>query len=155
MNRILLSLIVTTFLGLSLGPSGCGRDEDPLDPPTIHLGEDMCSICSMIISDRRYAGAIVMRRDGRVERLIFDDIGEMVAHDPPTNEAIRWYVHDGTTEQWIPAEAAKFLLSPDLLTPMATGVVAFSTDAAAAEAKRNHGGEVYDFDGIRAARSEE
>ncbi|MCP4068002.1 MAG: hypothetical protein GY741_06945, partial [Phycisphaeraceae bacterium] len=69
MNRILLSLIVTTFLGLSLGPSGCGRDEDPLGPPTIHLGEDMCSICSMIISDRRYAGAIVMRRDGRVERL--------------------------------------------------------------------------------------
>ena len=68
-----------TFLtGVLVGPillAGCGGESATAGPPEISYGRDTCHRCGMIVSDERYAAALVAT-DGTTR--VFDDIGEMV-----------------------------------------------------------------------------
>jgi copper chaperone NosL len=124
---------------------GCEQQAEEITAPTVHFGQAMCAECSMIISDERFAGAIGLRRDGRVVHLLFDDVGEMLAFDPGEHEQIRWFATDATTRAWLDAETAFFLRSDQLMTPMGTGVGAYATKEAATAAQQEHGGELLSF----------
>ncbi|MCA9241648.1 MAG: nitrous oxide reductase accessory protein NosL [Planctomycetales bacterium] len=104
----------------------------------------------MIISDERFAGAIGLRRNGRVEHLLFDDVGEMLGFDPGEYDEIRWYATDAVTREWLDAETAVFLHSDELRTPMHTGVGVYSTRDAAVAAQQEYGGEILSFADLRA-----
>ena len=43
--------------------SGCGRRSDT-GPPELHYGQDVCAACNMIVSEERFAAAVVARIDG-------------------------------------------------------------------------------------------
>ena len=119
-----------------LSLAGCQRLPTEITAPKVHFGQDVCAKCAMIISDERFAGAIGMRRDGRVVHLLFDDVGEMLDFAPGEYEEIRWYATDAVTREWLDAENAVFLRSDKLMTPMGTGVGAYSTREEATRRRR-------------------
>ncbi|MCA9877724.1 MAG: nitrous oxide reductase accessory protein NosL [Thermomicrobiales bacterium] len=112
------SLLAPLLLG------SCGGQTDAAQPPEITYGRDTCVRCGMIISDERFAAALVAP-DGSVR--LFDDAGEMLT--TVTEEALegqRAWVHDRHGAQWIDATTATYALGAPETTPMGTGYVAFA-----------------------------
>jgi copper chaperone NosL len=105
--------------------TGCAANAAEPTPPTIHYGEDVTEGCGMIISEKRFAAAYVLA-DGQSR--IFDDIGEMTRaylKEPPDAVAAV-FVHDYETEAWMRGEAAFYMQSSSLPTPMLSGLAAFA-----------------------------
>lgn len=117
-------------------------------PPEIRYGESTCVDCDMIISDERFAAATMVKDSrGRIEALLFDDVGDQIRYEREHTELVivaRW-VHDYGTKAWIPAEQAWYLLSPALHTPMASGIAAFAKQSDAQAAQQEFGGDVLGF----------
>ena len=145
-----ISILVITA-GLILGSSGGCRRSETLGPPAVHWGRDTCEGCGMILSDPRYVGAVVLRRQagGEVESHLFDDLGEMLAWSPPAAVEIRWYAGNHQTGEWIDATAASFVRDADFHTPMSSGFVAFATSASAKAARPRPADQVLDFTAAR------
>jgi copper chaperone NosL len=120
---------------------GCQQTIDLEAPPEILYGQDVCDECNMIINDPRFAAAYVTA-DGEVRR--FDDIGGMLSHDQKVGEAaVVYWVHDFSTEAWLDAREAYFVLdNQELITPMGWGIAAFSSESAAADYVSAHSGSV-------------
>lgn len=142
-------LVFTCLFALSI--VGCHRASEEIRPPKIHFGQDVCDKCAMIISDERFAGAIGMRKDGRVVYLLFDDVGEMLEFAPTGYTEIAWYATDGMTREWLDAESSLFLRSDKLMTPMGTGVGAYSSQDDAKRVQQEYGGTIMSFTEIRTA----
>ena len=119
MSRIIfLALLVLMLLG------ACQSQADLSQPPEILYGEDVCTKCSMIISEPRFAAAYYTTQ-GDARR--FDDIGGMLIHHLEHQEDVaQFWVHDFDTEEWVEAEQAIYVISDQLHTPMGFGVIAFS-----------------------------
>ena len=131
---------VVTLLSMSL--AGCGGGAEKLSPPEVRLGVDACAACGMMLADARFVGALAFRDDsGAVQRLVYDDVGEMLAVDPPPGEH-RFYVMAFDTGAWVPAEDATFVYSDSVMTPMATGVVAFADPTTSKAFAAAHAGVV-------------
>ncbi len=138
-RRTHLILILLIFIA-----AGCSPAVDINQPPEIVYGEDVCDACSMIISEPRFAAAYYTD-SGDVRR--FDDIGDMCKyHVQNSDNVARFWVHDYETETWIPAEDAVFVMSDDLYSPMASGVVAFSDSGRARTFSDEIQGKVMSFD---------
>lgn len=106
-------------------------DSAPLTgPPELRLGREVCAECGMIVGEERCAAAMLVERDGKRERLIYDDIGCMLddERDDLGGAVIERYVHDHGTRAWVRAETAVFLVGApaDVRTPMGSGLVAFA-----------------------------
>lgn len=108
---------------------GCGGGSP--EPVAIAIDEDACSQCRMAVSQRRFAAQLVTRQ-GRIET--FDDLGCLAAwiREQGRPEGAGAFVADYRSEAWLAAEAASYVVSPVLPTPMGYGLAAFA-DAAAAE----------------------
>ena len=120
--------------------AGCKQEADLDSQPEIMYGQDVCEECGMIISETRHAASYTAV-SGEVRR--FDDIGGMLQYDQRVNEDVHVYwVHDFSTEEWINAEEATFVLDNNLVTPMGWGVIAFSTTADAEAYAAENGGVV-------------
>jgi len=136
-----LSLLV----GLILALTACGgaANAQPT-PPTIHYGEDVCEFCGMIISEERHAAALVTQ-DGHGHT--FDDIGDLIqAHLASQEEVLAFFVHDYEDETWIRAETAHYVLSDQMTTPMASGLVALTSSQKARVLASELQGQVLTFD---------
>ena len=143
-------LALTILLVLSL--SACTARASQPTPPEIHYGEDMCSDCGMIINDPRFASSYAVEQEpGRFESFIFDDIGDMLAHmhKNQTLKAVDWWVHDFTSEEWIDAKSAFFVMSDQIKTPMNHGIAAFSGESAANKLAGDVGAKVLTWDDLR------
>lgn len=128
--------------------SGC--EEEALSPPTVRYGQDMCHECGMILSEERFAGAIVVREGRETKELLYDDIGEMLADDAPAQAEQAWFVRAYDEDRWLPARGASYVHSPTTMTPMATGLVAFAEASAAGAFAEKQGGRTLTFDEARA-----
>lgn len=126
---------------------GCNRT-NPDAPPTVYYGESVCAECGMIVSDERFASAIIIRDDhGRLETLVFDDVGDQVIYEKarPELHIVRRWVHDYASPAWIPAESAHYVKAATIHTPMASGIVAFADRAAAEAMATEHNAPVRAF----------
>lgn len=142
-------ITVTAMAALAaLELCGCGG-EASLEPPVIHYGESICDVCGMIISDERFAAAIVWADDGGRHELLLDDAGELADVKRVASDREVVYVHDALSADWIDARAAVFLRSEDLHTPMGTGVAAYADRASAEAAQQARGGELLALDDVR------
>ena len=128
--------------------TSCSGAPDELEPPEMHYGEDLCTLCSMIISEERYAASIAYRSDGDVHHMLFDDLGELFDAEVPDHSEVEYYVHDAGTLEWIDARAAFFLQSDDLRTPMEYGLAAFADEARAREFFKEYPGEILSFEDL-------
>lgn len=105
---------------------GCGTGE--LRPVEIYP-DDLCAACRMAVSDERFASEIITA-DGDVFK--FDDLGclwkfrtgETGAHPAAI------FVKDFETTEWVPYARAA-IVTADVATPMASGMVAFADTARA------------------------
>lgn len=141
--RVWLTLAV-----MLLGIAACGGRTPADRPPEIRYGEDACDECHMLVNEPRFAAAYVTE-NGETRR--FDDIGDMVLYYTRTGERVEaFWVHDYEMEEWLRAEKATFVRSPDVHTPMGHGIVAFANPAKAEAFARQHGGEVLTFDELLA-----
>lgn len=139
--RYFLNLILVIYLPLILFTIGCQPDNSPVP---IDKGLDMCEYCRMTISDLHYAGEIIERK--KLHK--FDDIGCMLAyaqtHNLNTNNASFW-VMDFDSLNWIKAEEANYVLSSEIKTPMAYGIIAFKDPFKANDTADKTKGEVLQF----------
>lgn len=98
-------------------------------PQPIRYGQDECSDCGMIISDRRF-GAEIITRKGKVYK--FDDVGCMHAFVErkavPRDEVKSSLVSDfNRANSFIMLDQAEFLKSDSLKSPMRSDCAAFTT----------------------------
>jgi copper chaperone NosL len=127
---------------------GCGGPAS--GPAAITFGEDACEACKMIISEAPHAA---QARFESGEVALYDDIGclseGLSRKAAPPGEV---WVTDQSTGKWIDARIATYVQSPELKTPMASGLVAFDTrpDAEAFAGKVR--GRVLSFDDVKALR---
>jgi nitrous oxide reductase accessory protein NosL len=136
------------LLAIALAATACER-ADPLAPPTVHFGEDICHVCGMIVTDERFAAAAIRRADDRLVPCVFDDVGCLVRFEAK-EAAPALYVRDYASDAWIAFEDAVYAHCPTLPTPMASGVAAFATRDAAAVVTNEHPGELIDAATLRA-----
>jgi copper chaperone NosL len=124
----------------ALWMAGCGA---PKFEPVEIAAEDMCALCKMAISEKQYASEF-LNRDG--DAFKFDDIGCManyVAEKIPRDTIAAFYVVDFDSKQWLKAEEAVFVASPNFHTPMSGGMVAFThRSRAEAAAAANQGRQI-------------
>lgn len=141
-------------LGLAiLAISGLGACEryEAMAPPEIYFGEDVCDVCGMIIQDDYFASAIAVRSERGVDQLLFDDIGEMMAYTESNadQKGSAWFVRTLDEDAWRPASEVDFVRSRELMTPMATGLAAFTERAPAEALIESRGGEMLTFEAAR------
>jgi len=141
-NRLVALVLAALLL------SSCGsKSSEPL-PPEIIYGQEMCDRCGMIISDVRFASAILLN-NGEYRK--FDDVGEMLAYqnDHPDEQVDALFVHDYLSEEWIRGETAFYVQSEDLQTPMGSGIVAFANQVEAESFAVEWHGKVQSLDDLR------
>jgi len=139
---VIIHLLMTGLLVACSGPAG------EVQPPEIHYGEDLCDACGMLISEAKFAAASV-DQDGAAHK--FDDIGDLLDYYAGHADAQvkAYFVHDYPSEKWLRAEAAHFIASPQIQTPMAHGIAAYADQAAAEAAAQKYGVKVMTFDELR------
>ena len=116
------SILVASLLMMVL--TSCLRE-----PRSLTWGTHACDFCKMKLMDNHY-GALLETQKGRIYR--FDDINCMLRYDHEDRDAVQYfpvklvvdYARPGTL---IPAEDAFYLKSPELITPMDSKIVAFSS----------------------------
>lgn len=148
-----LFLLLIALLALA----ACAQGTAELKPPDIRYGEDVCIECNMIISDPRFAAGYAHEiAPGRYASIPFDDIGDMLAHAPkhPEHQIVAWYVHDYASKEWLDAAQAVYVFSSQIRSPMASGVAAHATQAAADAMAAEVGGEVLDWSAVQARYAE-
>ncbi|MBE2224064.1 MAG: nitrous oxide reductase accessory protein NosL [Anaerolineae bacterium] len=123
--------------------AACGSKTDLNAPPEILYGQDPCDQCSMIINEPRFAASYVTT-SGDVRR--FDDLGGMLVYDQQHQEKVHIYwAHDFNTEEWLNAADASIVHSPELASPMAWGLAAFTNQADAEQFAADNNGIVTTF----------
>lgn len=134
-----------------LALAGCSESV-PVAPPVIHYGQDLCALCSMIITDDRFAAALVCEgRPGQrqgLEARAFDDVGCLLgdeSRNPDRAVAGRW-VRDFRSDRWHVADTAVYVQSRQLHSPMAFGLAACADRASAQRLADEFPGELLDFD---------
>jgi copper chaperone NosL len=112
-------LAITSLFLASCGSAASG-------PPSIVLDETPCAHCGMLVSDLAFAAAYRIE-DG--DARVFDEIGCLLRELP--SSGARVFVHDYQTSEWLDGDAAFFVRSESIQTPMGGGIVAFSSREAA------------------------
>jgi copper chaperone NosL len=144
LSRLSLAALAAT---VALALPGCGGEE-PLSPPHILYGQQECEHCRMIISDGRFAAAMIVdRADGTRATPVFDDINCLFdfEHECEDCSVLMRYLHDVNTRQWLDASGAAFVFSEAIETPMASGVAAAESRDGLTDLQRQHNGEFLDF----------
>ncbi|MBP7745820.1 MAG: nitrous oxide reductase accessory protein NosL [Phycisphaerae bacterium] len=147
MIRILMCLSLAAVA--VLGGGACSRKPDTT-PPQIRYGEQECDACRMLVSDERFAAALVFERDGHVTKLVFDDINCVFSYlsDHPAGGSYSVYTHDLDTRAWLNARMAFLVRSDKLETPMASKIAAASTADEAENLLKRYPGERLTFDQV-------
>ena len=118
--------------------SACGAKA--IGPPEIVVDRTACSHCGMFVSEPAYAAAY--QAHGHEPRL-FDDIGCMLeALRRETVPPIEVWVQDAAGGGWLDADAAIFVASANIRTPMSGGLLAYAEAAAADRAAETHRGRL-------------
>ena len=140
-----IRLIAHVFmLALCLPLMSCG-DAPTLDPPEVRWGQDVCAECGMILSDDRYAAAVVAIHDGQREVFLYDDVGEMLAHPPKTGGDVRYWARDMRARGWIDATSAHYVRAQSMHTPMGYGVAALTDPREAQKLRDETDGQVLTY----------
>jgi copper chaperone NosL len=109
---------------------GC-HGVDTSRPPSVRFGEEACASCRMIISDERFAAALVTATG---DALKFDDIGCLIQHESnQIRPDVAYWVRDYYGQAWLSALDATFIHSTSVLSPMGHGLAALPSGQRAEE----------------------
>ncbi len=113
-------------------------------PQPIKLGEDVCEYCKMVIADKRFAAEVITKK-GKVYK--FDSIECMVGYYNENEEEIgkAYVVNFLNPEEFLPAEKAFYLRSPEIKSPMGMNLSAYKSEGDAKKTLEGKEGEVLDW----------
>ncbi len=118
----LSALVVTS------GLTACGKEERTSDGPVEIEPGDTCARCGMHIADMRHVGEII----GAKDVWKFDDVGELFVYYQEqglTDDDVRAiYVKGYDSGAWVEGGSARYVVAPDVATPMATHVLALAKE---------------------------
>jgi copper chaperone NosL len=117
-------------------------------PKPIAYGHDPCAHCLMTISDERY-GAELVTETGKVYP--FDSVECLAAYaadHPELDVHSRWVTDFRDPTRLIPVEAAFFLHSPTLRSPMGMNLTAFGDRISEDSVLNAFSGEILDWAGV-------
>ena len=141
---IAVALFSTLYLSNSLS------DKNELPELVINLNQDKCHRCGMLISDRQFAAAILLKGERDFRK--YDNIGCMLAEYGELDKGmvISVIVHDYNSGQPLRAANAWFVVATngDLVTPMGYGVVALGNQEDAQKIAKRYSGEVIDWESL-------
>lgn len=129
------------FLFFLLFITNCGAPE--IKPVDI-AAEDVCTHCKMAISEKQFASEIITT-DG--DALKFDDIGCMqdyLKEKPDTKVAVHFFMNY-ETKTWLKGNAATFVKSKEITSPMGGGIIAFEHETKAKTAAAEFSGQIINF----------
>ena len=109
---------------------------------------DMCAYCKMAISERRYAAEAI---DNEGTAYKFDNalcMMRFVADRKLRDRVGAWYIADYENRSWLDARNAAFVRSAEIPGPMASGLAAFGSHAAAQALAAEHHGKTISFEGL-------
>lgn len=133
-----MSTASTVIFALALASAACSTKVT--GPPEIVVDQTACSHCGMFVSELVYAAAY--QAPGNNPR-VFDDIGCMLdALRHETASPIDVWLQDAGGAGWLAADAAIFVASAGMRTPMSGGVLAYADATAAEKVATAHGGHV-------------
>jgi copper chaperone NosL len=133
---------------------GCQQKPSEITPPQVQYGQAPCEGCGMIVSDQRFAAAIVLEMpDGERRPAVFDDIGCMLDYEREHHDGkvLARFVKDVTTGRWVAADKANFVRGKSIQSPMASGIAATATVDAAEKFATDHNASVQTFAQINQA----
>jgi copper chaperone NosL len=148
-----MSLALLSALGAMVS-HGCGA-EDASGPPGVNYGSDLCTECSMILSDERFAAATVIQGPRGPVTLLYDDYNCQINHAGKHPELVvlnRW-AHDHGTGAWVESSAAYFVHSERIRSPMASRLAAFASMPGAEAMAAELGGRILSFEAILAGEA--
>jgi len=141
--------ITTALLGIAfaLTVPSCNRTEQG-GPPKIMLGDSTCRECGMIISDERFATATVIQSEHGKEALLFDDFNCQLnfEHQFPDLDITNRWSHDYSSLVWFETESGSFVKSPEIRSPMASGMAIFQDRSEADAFSKPVSGEILEFE---------
>lgn len=139
-------LFLPFLFAMVLSAPGCISSS--LEPVEIYP-EDMCNRCKMSISDRRFAGEIMV--EVSVARK-FDDLGCLLKElkERPARDEPPVFAVDFGTRQWVNMKKAYFVRSRSIVTPMGSGLITFKNRSDADRAATKYGGEVLTYGEVAA-----
>ena len=150
------SLCMLAPLAAMIAAPGACRRAELSGPPELRIGRDPCAECGMLLGEDRCAAALLVQADGDREHLVFDDIACMLDHrrTNPALPVLSACVRDYSARDWISADSAWYLQGRDgsPATPMASGIVAFASRAAADQQLALTPGRVLDAAAIAESR---
>lgn len=153
-RSLVATVAAVALAAVAAGLSAC--EHQPTDgPPQLRLGRDECTECGMSIVEARSAAATIATIDGQRSELLWDDIGCMLdwERESPDTPVTARYVRDFATEEWVDAQKARFVMSPKIKTPMASGLVAYASADAATACHAEHGGALLSWADLGQART--
>ncbi|MFN3599193.1 MAG: nitrous oxide reductase accessory protein NosL [Aquificaceae bacterium] len=117
----------------------------PDKPIPISLGVDVCEYCKMVIADERFSAQVITKK-GRVYK--FDAIECMVAYYNQEEENIKkaYVVNFLNPKEFLEAERAVYVRSPDIKSPMGMNLSAYKSQE---EAREFIKGEILDWMSLR------
>jgi copper chaperone NosL len=132
--------VFASLLALTLGSCSAG-------PEKIAVGKDACEECRMTIMDPKF-GVEVITKKGRV--LKFDDAHCLVQFykSGKVNEADvaqTVFLNHQRVEDFVDAKTARFVVSPQLKSPMSSNAAAFADQSAADSKAAEVAGKVLDW----------
>ncbi len=132
-----VAVVAAGAAGFALLPG----DEPRTGIPEIKLGKQECARCGMVIADGRFASAW---RDPAGTARVFDDPGCMLLDQIQRSpgDGTQYWASDYRDETLIDATLAAYVVSEAIRSPMAYGIAAFATRAAADAALGDLGGAV-------------
>lgn len=138
-----VAVVAAGTAGFALLPG----DEPQTGIPEVKLGKQQCARCGMVIADGRFAAAW---RDADGKARVFDDPGCMLLDqlELAPAEGTQFWVADYRDETFIDATLAAYVVSGAIRSPMAYGIAAFASRAAADGALGELGGTVADWRGV-------
>jgi hypothetical protein len=119
-RRELVKVLFAVFVFASIGIAVATRHPSgPFVPAprAIHLGEEECAGCRMIVSDARWAAELVRGPD---ETLVYDDPGCLLRALAKDGSGTAFFT-DPETGEWIPASEVRFVTTTRT-TPMGYGL---------------------------------
>lgn len=124
---LLKKIMIGTILFLSLlSLAACGSKVS-YEPREVNADIDVCEVCNMSIVHSGYATQLI-EKDGTVH--MYDDLGCMMQFLDGAGKELdveATYVRDIDTLDWIALEEAYYVHEASIWTPMAYGVVTFTS----------------------------
>ncbi|QSR89552.1 nitrous oxide reductase accessory protein NosL [Methylacidiphilum caldifontis] len=117
-------------------------------PELIRPGEDICEYCKMVIADKRFATEVITKK-GKVYK--FDSVECMVGYYNHNEEDIKraYVINFLNTDEFIPAELASYVRSPQIRSPMGMNLSAYKSKEDAIKILLGKEGKILDWQALR------